>query len=442
MSEEGAAEGRPSSCHLLVIADGLAEPPSPRTTMALAKTPALDRLARSGILCRIDPQEGVPAGRTTSERGIARLLDVSARESDSLPRASLLSLLLDQESLTAPFLPPRKWFFLATPVLCDTGGRLARYVNDPESEHDFWTGFLEKLPVNPSFGLFPLRKENHRISRMLLALSFLPPAGRREGSPPRSGLDRSEGGDFPEFREVLGPQEGLADGSFAWRLDDPSRAVNQIWLWGGGPPLTAGQESRAGEGNLKTGQGVLVGDALLVRALGLWKGYRAAPLVRSTGDVDTDLGEKMNEVIRAVRSGAGKVVLHLEGFDMASHRRNSPEKIRFLERADREVFAPILAWLRTGLLTSVRVTSDHQSSPGSGNHEPGPVPALFCHRTEGINEEAQKWTGGPPGGSRMTETAALDRPLVPVDEWNKWPFRFDNGLALQNGGKDLCLASS
>jgi 2,3-bisphosphoglycerate-independent phosphoglycerate mutase len=451
VSEEGGGEGGEAdhdfpgnSRHLLVIADGLAEPPSDDSTLVRAETPVLDRMCGSGFLCRIDPQDAMPAERTTSERGIARLLGGDDTGSGSLQRASLLSLLPggDEKGDGSAC-----WFFLATPVLFDRERRLVRYVNDRDREHAFWTDLLDRFPKDPSCRLRPVRKADGRIDRMLLALSCPPSPDRCEGSPPRLGLSESSSGFSPAFSDLLRrtpgfedfAQEGAPEGS----RKKPEREINGLWLWGGGRSLVSGRGARDKWELQTTGGRWLVGDTLLVRALGLWFGYRSVPLLNSTGDVDTDLGEKMAEVLRRIREGASRIVLHLEGFDMASHRRDSPGKIRFLERVDREVFGLLEKWLEAGLLTSVRITSDHQSSPVSGNHESGPVPALFVHRngSEGFGGLTGRGVS-TPSVFRMTEKDSLSCPLVPVAEWNGWLDRYAKERGNLNGGKDLCLALS
>jgi 2,3-bisphosphoglycerate-independent phosphoglycerate mutase len=381
----------------------------------------------------------MPAERTTSERGISRLLGVAQDAVGSLRRASLLSLLLEGDLSSIFPGDPTGGFYVATPALFDHQGNLVRYVNDPENEHAFWTFFLDRFSENPFCKLIPIRKANDRIDRMLLVLSGSAFQGCREGDPPRSGLSASLGG-FSSIFSGLVDQAMVSGGkvrcpSVWWKGEDRSRTVNGFWLWGGGSPLPSGlygtQES---SGDLR-GKKILVADTLLVRALGRWMGFETPSLWHSTGDVDTDLGEKMRQVEKWARSGASKIVLHLEGFDMASHRKESERKVRFLERVDREVFTRLEEWLGAGLLTSVGITSDHQSSPLTGNHESGPVPALLVLRS-----------GSSPGGGkrtlRMTERNARPCPLLPVDHWILSPFRCGQGVANQIGGKDLCLASS
>ena len=404
-------EGVGSGCDLLVVLDGLAEPSGPRTTLSMAETPALDALARAGRLCRIDPQDGARLREISSERGIARLLGLTVGESRDLSRGYLLSLLTRDPA-------PSEWFFLATPVCFGDDGRLLRYVNRREDEHAFWTALLERVTGSEPWRFLPVPGAGGRIDRMLLALPRWSGGG---GHPPRRGGAPEESAHVPGFQEWLSP---VLPSSFA-SSSDPDRKIDGLWLWGGGRAPEEGVPA------LRSDR-LVVCATPLVRALGRMGGFRAAPLSRATGDIDTDLSEKMERVDEGLRQSCSRILLHFEGFDMASHRRDPEGKRRFLERVDREVFGRILEWFGEGRLTSLSITSDHQSSPLTGNHEAGPVPALFLSR---------KAAGGRnPGVLRMTEWGVKELPLVPVERWTEWSVRPSGEDEAGYPGKDLCRA--
>ncbi len=404
-------DGVGSGCDLLVVLDGLAEPSGQKTTLSMAKTPALDTLARAGRLCRIDPQDGSPAREISSEKGIARLLGFSLEEARSLSRGSLLSLLTRDPS-------PSEWFYLATPVCCGADGRLLRYINRREDEHAFWGALLDRVTGREPWRFLPVPGAGGRIDRMILAL---PRWNGEAGSPPRRGALPSESGFIPGFPEWI---SRTIPASFA-HSSDPERRVDGVWLWGGG---------RAPEGGIpgERADRLAVCATALVRALGRRAGFRSAPLSRATGDTDTDLSEKMERVYDGLRQSCARILLHFEGFDMASHRRDPEGKRHFLERMDQEVFERLLDWFGEGRLTSLSITSDHQSSPLTGNHEAGPVPALFLSQ-----RSFGKWG---PGLLRMTEWNVRELPLVPVEQWTKWSERPSAEDDAGYPGKDLCLA--
>lgn len=82
----------------------------------------------------------------------------------------------------------------------------------------------------------------------------------------------------------------------------------------------------------------------------------------ATGDVDTDLAAKTAAALHAAETFPF-VLLHINGADEASHRRDADEKRAFLTRVDRVVLS---ALLRSG--HQVTVVSDHGTDPASGRH--------------------------------------------------------------------------
>lgn len=103
----------------------------------------------------------------------------------------------------------------------------------------------------------------------------------------------------------------------------------------------------------------------------------------------TDLKAKLSNVLRALQS-YDFVLLHVKGCDVASHDKNTTEKIRFIQRIDSELISPLTA-LKDVLVV---ITADHRTSSVSGNHERGTVPVLIYNsrfpadRVESFDEES------------------------------------------------------
>ncbi len=423
---------------LLIIADGLAEPEGSHSTLASADTPNLDRLARLGRLFRLDPQRGASAEETTSERGISALLGLGDPREEGAFRVSRggLLALLSESGRNDPW-GTSSWFYVATPARFGPDGTLLSYVNDPERESSLWTALLDRLPPNPEFVLLPVRAPEigprtggGAILRMVAAFPgpLTLDGTASPGQPPRSGKRgtealRSEGlcGWFSrECRTLF--SEGSEEG-------EPG-----LWLWGGGERPDSSPVPLPGR--------FLVAQAPLVRALGKMAGYDTLPLFRATGETDTDLSEKLLRTREALAQGASRVVLHIEGFDMASHRRDPLSKRAFLERFDREVLGPLVEALRSGEVGALGITSDHQSSPRTGNHEAGPVPALLV-RAEDLQVLRPDDSSDPVrgGGRRMTEESAADVELFPIDRWNFLLFsdRQPSANPWPDGGREMTL---
>ncbi len=124
----------------------------------------------------------------------------------------------------------------------------------------------------------------------------------------------------------------------------------------------------------------------------------------ATGDVDTNLRAKATAAIRAMRTGAPRVVVHVGGPDEAAHRRDADAVAELLERLDEELLSPLRDAVEE-LGGRLAVCPDHGTDPASGHHDGAPVPAVI-------------WGAGVrrQGPRRLTERAAADAPVIdPVE---------------------------
>jgi 2,3-bisphosphoglycerate-independent phosphoglycerate mutase len=122
----------------------------------------------------------------------------------------------------------------------------------------------------------------------------------------------------------------------------------------------------------------------------------------ATGGTNTDLTAKAAAAVAALHRGASQVVVHVGGADEAAHLLDPAAKVAFLERADRELIAPLAAaTARAG--GTLRVCPDHGCDPATGAHDAGPVPHLTWRKADLDGAR-------PCPGRRLTEraVAALD----------------------------------
>ena len=120
----------------------------------------------------------------------------------------------------------------------------------------------------------------------------------------------------------------------------------------------------------------------------------------ATGDVATDLHAKAAAVVAALGAGATRVVVHAAGADEAAHTLDASAKVAFLERADRELVAPLAAAAaRHGVV--LRICPDHGCDPSTGAHDAHPVPHLT-------------WSG-PPAPGRRTPRRLTERDAAAFD---------------------------
>lgn len=116
----------------------------------------------------------------------------------------------------------------------------------------------------------------------------------------------------------------------------------------------------------------------------------------ATGCPDSDLAAKARAALEAVDGGAARVVVHVGGADEAAHRRDPAAKVAVIERADRELIAPLAEALRLRRGT-LRVCPDHGCDPRTGAHDGTPVPCLDWPAAESSRSAA---------AARLTERAA------------------------------------
>lgn len=117
----------------------------------------------------------------------------------------------------------------------------------------------------------------------------------------------------------------------------------------------------------------------------------------ATGGPDSDLAAKTAAALTALDAGTAHVVVHVGGADEAAHVRDPAAKVAVLERADREVVAPLADAVRRHGGT-LRVCPDHGCDPATGRHDGAPVPCV-------------DWPGAGASG-RLTERDVAALPIV------------------------------
>lgn len=96
-----------------------------------------------------------------------------------------------------------------------------------------------------------------------------------------------------------------------------------------------------------------------------WPFFRKATM---TGDTDTDLPQILRTALRLANCYP-RLLVHVNGADMAAHRLDALEKRRFLVKVDSELIQGLLASTH-----ELVVTADHGSDPHSGRHIGSPQP--------------------------------------------------------------------
>jgi 2,3-bisphosphoglycerate-independent phosphoglycerate mutase len=110
---------------------------------------------------------------------------------------------------------------------------------------------------------------------------------------------------------------------------------------------------------------------------------RSIDVEGATGNVHTNYKGKADAAIGAFRDGAELVYVHVEGPDECGHRAEMENKVIAVERIDKEILAPVLAYLReSGEDFKVMVLPDHPTPIRIRTHTILPVPFFIYSSTE------------------------------------------------------------
>ncbi len=104
----------------------------------------------------------------------------------------------------------------------------------------------------------------------------------------------------------------------------------------------------------------------------------------ATGDPASDLESKARAAIAAMTGGAPSVVVHVGGADEAAHARDGAGKVAFIERADRQLIAPLAAAVARAERDAARLPRPRLRPGDRGARRPsGAAPELERVRSAG-----------------------------------------------------------
>lgn len=154
------------------------------------------------------------------------------------------------------------------------------------------------------------------------------------------------------------------------RIDSGKLPVNSIWLWG------QGTKTRMPAFKKKFGlEGATVCAVDLIRGLSLLIGFTTPVIAGATGYLDTDYEAKAKAALELINDH-DIVYIHVEAPDEASHNGSIPEKLRAIERIDKDVLGMLIK--NTGDGTRLLIVTDHATPISMRTHFAVPVPfAIF-----------------------------------------------------------------
>jgi len=365
----------------LLVPDGMADDPiaelGGRTPLAVAHTPYMDELARTGTmgLVRTVP-EGMPPGSDVANLAVLGY-DPAAVYSGRSP--------LEAANIGVD-LGPRDVAYRCNFVTIEDGvmkDYAAGHITTEESRRCI-------AALQAELGGGPFEFYTGVSYRNLLVW--------RDGAlvsctPPHNILDKPVAGYLPGVAAGDGESPAAQTMAELWRRAGEVlagvRPATTVWFWGEGtaPSMPTFTE-------LYGLSGAVVGAVDLIRGIGKYAGFEVLNVPGATGDLATDYGAKARAAIDALERHDFAWV-HVEAPDEAGHMGDLAEKIKAIERVDAEVLGPLLESRRRPALL---VVPDHYTVLRTRTHVGHPVPFVFGRAGE---------APAPAGGPSYSEAEAL-----------------------------------
>lgn len=160
------------------------------------------------------------------------------------------------------------------------------------------------------------------------------------------------------------------------RQKQGKRPANAIWLWGEGKsPVMPSFHGQFGK------SGALISAVDLLKGIAMLAGLEVMHVEGATGYLDTNYGGKV-DAVREALSRHDMVFVHVEAPDEASHQGLLAEKMQAIEDFDQKIVAPIFKQLKNaGGPFRIIVAMDHYTPLSIKTHDRRPVPVLLYDST-------------------------------------------------------------
>lgn len=391
--------------YAIIIPDGAADEPQEslggRTPLEAANTPAMDEIARMGVVGRANHvPPTLPAG---SDVACMSLLgyDPMAHYAGRAPleaAAQGIALGPDDWAIRCNLVTIEDQImrdFTADHISSEEARALLASLNEAHgAEH------LQFVPGVSYRNLLLWRGAGHQA----------PFSTDTRATPPHDLTDKSVLDDFPRgpgsdwLNEMM--QDSLA--TFAEHPVNAARTASgklpatNVWLWGLGrtPALAPFQQSYGRSGKMITAVDLLRGLAALI-------GWERIEVPGATGYTDTDYAAKGRYAIAAAPT-TDVICVHIEATDEASHEGDAAAKIRALEEIDRHIVAPLHAALAAQGEYRILVSPDHPTPVRLKTHSHGFVPVAIAGSGVG--------PGMPGGGHSGYDEVSAARSELAFDE--------------------------
>lgn len=363
--------------YIILVGDGMGDLPiaelDGKTPLAFVHTPAMDRIAREGQLCRVRTvPEGFPPGSDVANLSLLGYLPHECYSGRAPLEAASLGVSLAEDEIA---------FRCNLVTLRFEGDRV--FMEDYSSGHissqeaRVLVEGLEGVAGNDRLRFYPGVSYRHLMvhSGQVGPLVTVPPhdyTGRevtefwdRYNSIPhlREALTRAVAflGDHPVNRE---------------RQAQKRNPANAIWLWGEGkaPSMPTIREQFGVEGGL-------ISAVDLLKGIGVYAGLDIIEVEGATGYLDTNYAGKANAALEVLKE-KDFVFVHVEAPDEAGHQGSLKDKLQAIEDFDGKIVKPIFdALMGSGYDFRLAVAMDHFTPLAARTHTADPVPvAIFDSR--------------------------------------------------------------
>ncbi len=401
--------------YIILIGDGMADEPlselNGRTPLEYAKTPNMDRLARSGGLglFRTVP-EGYPPGSDVANLSIlgyppkkyytgrapleAASMGVELGPEDTAFRCNLVTLsekdgtLLMEDYSAGHISTEEAGELIRALESALRGGGFEFYAGKSYRHLVVWRGGPARMDTTPP----------HDISGKEIS-GFLP---KGEGSDKLIEL-------MERSREVLKDHPVNAR-----RKQEGKRPATSIWLWGQGrrPSMPTFRERFGVEGSI-------ISAVDLMKGIGIYAGLEVIDVPGATGYLDTNYKGKARYALKSLEE-KDLVCVHVEAPDEAGHNGSLDDKIRAIEDFDSLVVGQVLKGLENVGDYSLLVLTDHPTPVKLKTHTSAPVPFVMC------GKEPKGVASGAGGFSEPSAEASglfVEEPEAFMERFLKSPIR-------------------
>jgi len=356
--------------YCVIVPDGMAGYPldrfDGRTSLEIARTPHLDRLAREGVLGSVQTiPSRMPAG---SDVACLSVLGYDPRTYYS-GRAPLEAASIGVE------LGESDWAFRCNFVTADE-----------DVMADFTAGHIRTKEAQVLIGLLNEKLGGEEIVfhagvsyRNLMVYRGRDPIDVRT-TPPHDIIDQSMSAHLPKGQgadmliDLMQRSRELLAGHDinVVRTDLEENPANMIWLWGHGQrPNMPTFQDRFGL------RGVAVAAVDLVKGIAKYLGWETIDVPGATGYLDTNYEGKAEAAIAALKE-FDFVFVHIEAPDEAAHEGEPEKKVRAIETIDRVIVGPVWDAISNYDEHRLLVMPDHRTPIEVRTHTDEPVPFAYC----------------------------------------------------------------